>query len=1278
MFHYFKKNQGSKQETNFRRRRKSPLSSHSRDKRNAESGRLTLEQLEPRWMLASVTGQESTINTAALITDPTTGTVTAAALNSPNLGPKQMEYLDRGIVVMKKSSSQVYISWRLLDTDPQTLGFNVYRSANGGAAVKLNGSPITATTDYTDTTFTATVSNTYYIRPVWLGVEETPSTTWTIAANASSQQYLSVPLQVPAGVTTPDGVTCTYSANDCSVGDVDGDGQYEIIVKWDPSNSEDNSIGGYTGNVYIDCYKLNGTRLWRIDLGKNIRAGAHYTQFIVYDLDGDGKAEVAMKTAPGTIDGQGNFVILPGDDPAADYRTTAANGPGGRAGLILTGPEYLTIFNGQTGANMATTPYLVARGNVSNWGDNYGNRSERYLACVAYLDGTRPSLVECRGYYAKTTLTAWNWRDGTLTQLWTFDSSTAPGGSAYTDQGDHSLTVADVDGDGKDEIVYGSCVINDDGTGLYSTGLGHGDAIHVGVFIPSQSGEESWQIHENVPNTYAYELHNVGTGAIIWGGPSGGSTGDDGRGCCDNILNNTVGAQMWSAASNSLYSASGAVLGSKPSPDNFLVWWDGDYSRELEDGTSITKYSIPGGSTTLLSASGVVSNNGTKSTPCLVADIFGDWREEVIWATTNSSALRIYTTTTPENTGSGFRIPTLMDDLQYRESIAWQNVAYNQPAHTDFYLGYGMSAPPILNMYIAGDNHILPTVIGTTPALIDSNGTAAIKINQMVVNFSEQMNSTDANASGNYELRRAVNGVFGDSDDVVYVLTPNYYYNSGSGASTTTFNLGGNLPGGLYRLTVRANGGAGGLRDLDGNYLDGDLNNMMGGDYIRTFTIIPTSVTSRMIFYNDSKFDTASDNGAIATDKTALLPGQTPTFANYTSYSRGINGIMVDIQYTTNPTGLTAADFQFQVGNGAGWTDAPAPLSFSSPGGGGVNGSDRVTITWDNNLIQNEWLKVTVLADANTGLDAPDVFYFGNLMGESGNDAQVSSQDEMAVANNRIGFTLAAITNNYDYNRDRQINASDAMIARRNAGATLYMPSGPLAAEETLQPVDGLAVMPADTSADTPADLAAPSLTVLTVAPVDTSADTAELAAAPLAALTVAPVETPPEAVLDTPLTAAPAIAPVTSSPANSLVDAGSFTPVSSVTLANNVLTTKTVVPLYMPLEFYQPSIPLSSTLTTEKSPVNPSLPTVALSVSSQSEIKWHARIQDNAQIDKAFLYDAVLAQTIKSKAGESEANWINNSLIDEMTQAVIKDQIPKKTKPAKNAIDDYLAASQF
>ena len=306
---------------------------------------------------------------------------------------------------------------------------------------------------------------------------------------------------------TPTGEVYTYSANDCSVGDLDGDGQYEIIVKWDPSNSKDNAQSGYTGNVYLDAYKMDGTQLWRIDLGRNIRAGAHYTQFMVYDLDGDGRAELACKTAPGTVDGIGQNVILAGDNPSADYRNSS--------GYILSGPEYLTIFNGLTGAAVATTYYNPPRGTVSSWGDSYGNRVDRFLACVAYLDGVRPSLVMCRGYYTRAVLAAWDWRDGVLTQRWTFDTNTS-GNSEYTGQGNHNLSVADVDGDGKDEIVYGACSIDDNGTGLYTTGLGHGDAMHVGDLDPDRPGLEVFQVHES-PSAAGAEFRDAATGALIWG-----------------------------------------------------------------------------------------------------------------------------------------------------------------------------------------------------------------------------------------------------------------------------------------------------------------------------------------------------------------------------------------------------------------------------------------------------------------------------------------------------------------------------------------------------------------------------------------------------------------------------------------------------------------------------------------------------------------------------------------------------------------------------------------
>ena len=579
---------------------------------------------------------------------------------------RYMEKLDRGVIAVRKGTSN-YLVCRLLLEKKNNIAFNVYRDS-----VKLNSTPITNSTNYLDTA--GTLSSTYVIVPVIGGIEQSG----TESIGVWGQQYLTIPLQVPPGVETPDGFTCTYSPNDCSVGDLDGDGEYEIIVKWDPSNSKDNAHSGYTGNVYLDAYKLNGTFLWRIDLGINIRAGAHYTQFMVYDLDGDGKAEVACKTAPYTKDGLGNFVLLPGDT-LADYRNSS--------GYILSGPEYLTIFNGLTGAEMATVNYVPPRGSVSSWGDSYGNRVDRFLACVAYLDGQRPSLVMCRGYYTRTVLAAWDWRDGQLTQRWVFDSS--KGYPAYAGQGNHNLSVADVDGDGFDEIVYGSCTIDHDGTGLYSTGLGHGDAMHVSDMDPDRPGLEVWQCHESSP--FGASFRDARTGEVIFHCPA---SSDTGRACAGDIRADYRGYEVWASGGVPLSTCTGINLGSHSNPINFMVWWDGDLLREFLDSNKIQKY----GSGTLLTASGCSSNNGTKSTPCLSADILGDWREEVIWRTSDNTALRIYTTTTL----TSHRIYTLMHDPQYRLAIAWQNTAYNQPPHPSFYLGDGMNQPPVPDIILTG------------------------------------------------------------------------------------------------------------------------------------------------------------------------------------------------------------------------------------------------------------------------------------------------------------------------------------------------------------------------------------------------------------------------------------------------------------------------------------------------------------------------------------------------------------------------------------------------
>ncbi|MFH9814907.1 rhamnogalacturonan lyase [Streptomyces sp. NPDC017230] len=576
---------------------------------------------------------------------------------------RQVEALDRGVVSVHTGDGNL-VSWRWLGTDPDNVSFNVYR-----AGTKVNSAPLTGSTTYFHSGAPSHAD--YTVRAVVGGTEQGDS----VHAIQFRAGYKDVPISAPSGGTTPDGVSYTYEANDASVGDLDGDGALDIVLKWQPTNAKDNSQSGYTGNTIVDGIKLDGTRLWRVDLGRNIRSGAHYTQFQVYDYDGDGKAEVAMKTADGTRDGTGAVI----GSSSADHRNSS--------GYILSGPEYLTMFNGQTGRAMGTVDYVPARGNVSSWGDSYGNRVDRFLAGTAYLDGSRPSLIMARGYYTRSVIAAWDWRDGSFTRRWTFDTnSSTNAGRGYDGQGNHQLSVADVDGDGRDEIVYGAMAVDDNGHALWTTRNGHGDAMHVGDLDPSRAGLEEFKVDEDSSKPSSW-MADARTGQIIW---ATGASGDNGRGVSADIWSGSAGAESWSSAESGIRGPKGTVVNSrKPASANFVSWWDGDPVRELLDGTRVDKYGTSG-DTRLLTGSGVASNNGTKATPVLAGDILGDWREEVIWRSTNNTALRIYST--PHDTDR--RITTLLHDTQYRTALAWQNTAYNQPPHPSFFLGSGMPTAP--------------------------------------------------------------------------------------------------------------------------------------------------------------------------------------------------------------------------------------------------------------------------------------------------------------------------------------------------------------------------------------------------------------------------------------------------------------------------------------------------------------------------------------------------------------------------------------------------------
>ena len=593
--------------------------------------------------------------------------------------PYSGEKLSRGLIGIPTEDG-MYFSWRMTLEDAAGLQFDLYRSSGGGAEVKLNKEPIDRTSDFLDRTVDYTVDNRWTLKATTGEVA-----IWTRLKGEERNPYLSVPVCKPEDGEIA-GESFTYTANDCSVGDLDGDGEYEIILKWSPSNSKRPPQRGFTGNTYLDAYKMDGTRLWRIDLGPNVRSGAATTNFLVFDFDGDGCAEICCKTGDGTVDGLGHRI----GDAQADWRTWDKKSP--TYGKIVNGPEYLTVFEGRTGKELDSKEYIPTRYPLDGWGgvggncgnDNTGGRSDRFTAGVAFLDGKTPSPVMVRGWYGRTVVAAWTFTNGALKHTWTFDSA-APGWEAYSGMGNHSVTVADFDGDGCDEICVGAMTVDHDGKGLFTTGLRHGDALHAGRFIPSRQGMQVFGVHENegdneiVKRTPAVAMFDGATGEIIW---QDGLGQDAGRGVAADIDPRYDGAECWCNIGGLRRGDTGEIISNrKPDSCNFTIYWDADPLAELLDHVSISKWNWNTESTDLLlKAERVVSNNGTKGNPCLSGDILGDWREEVIWPSEDQTELRIYSTTIP----AVDRRATWMNDRQYRLAIAWQNVAYNQPPHSSF------------------------------------------------------------------------------------------------------------------------------------------------------------------------------------------------------------------------------------------------------------------------------------------------------------------------------------------------------------------------------------------------------------------------------------------------------------------------------------------------------------------------------------------------------------------------------------------------------------------